>query len=77
MTRAELYKALAEKPRKFAIDPAFETGELTICETTREIWRRADSLPEPQRTEIQTLAGVAFDFGKRMNARLRELKALA
>ena len=61
--------------RKFAINPQHHTRRLTLCETVREIWRIADTLPEPQRSELQDLAGAAFDFGKRMNAKLKAYAA--
>lgn len=61
--------------RKYQINPDHQSRRLTICETQREIWRIAESLPEPERSQVQLLAGAAFDFGKRMDARMKELKA--
>jgi hypothetical protein len=61
--------------RKFAINPSHHTRRLTLCETLREIWRIADTLPEPQRSALQDLAGAGFDFGKRMNAKLKAYAA--
>lgn len=61
--------------RKYRINPEHQSHRLTICETQREVWRIAETLPEPQRSQLQLLAGAAFDFGKRMNARMVELKA--
>jgi len=61
--------------RKYHINPEHQSHRLTICETQREIWRIAETLPEPHRSQLQLLAGAAFDFGKRMNARMVELKA--
>lgn len=63
--------------RKYRINPGHESRRLTICEAVREIWRIADTLPEPERSQLQLLAGAAFDFGKRMDARMKELKANA
>ena len=60
--------------RKYRINPEHQSRRLTICETQREVWRIAETLPEPQRSQLQLLAGAAFDFGKRLDARLKELK---
>lgn len=66
----------AAKPqRKYTIDPETQTRRLTVCETQREIWRIAETLPEPQRSQLQSLSGAAFDFGKRMDARMKYLRA--
>ena len=62
--------------RKYLINPAHHSRRLTLCETQREIWRIADTLPEPARSELQMLAGCAFDAGKRMDARMKELKGM-
>lgn len=61
--------------RKYHINPEHQSRRLTICETQREIWRIAEKLPEPQRSQLQLLSGAAFDFGKRMNQRMIDLKA--
>lgn len=68
--------AAARSQRKFTINPEAIGHRLTVCETQREIWRIAEGLPEPERSKLQLLAGAAFDMGKRMNARMVELKAL-
>ena len=67
--------ALTQSDRKYFINPDHQSRRLTICETMREVWRVADTLPEPQRSQLQILAGAGYDFGKRMNARMIELKA--
>ncbi len=61
--------------RKYTINPERIGRRLTLCETQREIWRIADTLPDPHRSQLQMLAGASFDYGKRMDARLKELKA--
>jgi hypothetical protein len=61
--------------RKYKINPEHQSRRLTVCETQREIWRIADALSEPARSQLQMLAGQGFDMGKRMNARMQELKA--
>lgn len=66
---------LARGQRKYRINPGHQSRRMTVCETQREIWRIAETLPEPERTQLQLLAGAAFDFGKRMDARMKELKA--
>lgn len=62
--------------RKYQINPRHETGRLTLCETAREIWRIAETLPQPERAQLQLLAGAAFDFGKRMDRRLKQLQGV-
>lgn len=62
--------------RKYEINPRHHSRRLTICETQREIWRIADRLPEPARSQLQLLAGAGLDFGKRMDARMKELKGM-
>lgn len=64
------------KQRKFKINPGHQSGRLTICETLREIYRRAEDLPEKQRQAFQELASAGFDMGKRMDARMKELKGM-
>lgn len=65
----------AKGQRKFTINPDHHSKRLTVCETSREIWRIAESLPEPHRSNMQLLAGQAYDMGKRMDVRMKELKA--
>lgn len=60
--------------RKYQINPDHLSRRLTLCETLREIHRIADGMSEPDRSDIQMLAAAAFDFGKRMDARMKELK---
>jgi hypothetical protein len=62
--------------RKFFINPAHESRRLTLCETQREIHRIAETLPEPARSDLQMLAACGFDAGKRMDARMKELKGM-
>lgn len=74
MTFLEATKAVAPQ-RKYQINPHLHSHRLTVCETQREIWRIAEILPEPERSQLQLLAGASFDYGKRMDARMKELKA--
>lgn len=62
--------------RRFRINPEHHSRRLTLCETQREIHRIAEKLPEPARTHLQLLAGAGFDMGKRMDARMKELKGM-
>lgn len=62
--------------RKYEINPHHQSRRLTICETAREIWRQADSLPPLQRERMRLLAGAVYDYGKRLDRRLKELKGL-
>ncbi len=75
MTFLAVVEAMGDQ-RKYLINPEHHSRRLTLCETQREIWRIAATLPDPQRTQLQMLAGAAFDFGKRMDARMKELKAM-
>lgn len=75
MTFLDATKAVKPK-RKHQINPEHRSKRLTVCETVREIWRIADRLPEPERDQLQLLAGAAFDYGKRMDARMKQLKAM-
>lgn len=63
--------------RKHQINPQHQSRRLTYCEVMREVWRIADGLPGPERAALQDLAAAGFDFGKRMDARMKELKCLA
>lgn len=67
--------ARMQSARKYHINPDHQSRRLTICETMREVWRVAETLPGPQRDQLQLLAGAGYDFGKRMDARMKELKA--
>jgi hypothetical protein len=62
--------------RKYRINPQHRSGRLTACETCREIWRIAETLPEPARAQMQELAGQAYDMAKRMNGRMVELRGM-
>jgi hypothetical protein len=62
--------------RKFFINPDHQSRRLTLCETQREIHRIAETLPEPARSDLQMLAACGFDAGKRMDARMKELKGM-
>jgi len=74
MTFLEAVEA-AKVLRKYTIDPERIGHRLTVCEMQREIWRIAGNLPEPERSNLRMLAGAAFDAGKRMDARMKQLKA--
>jgi len=75
MTFLEATQAVVSK-RKYRINPEHYSRRLTVCETMREIWRIAATLPEPQRSHFRLLAGQGFDMGKRMDARMKELKSM-
>lgn len=54
--------------RKYEIDPETDTGQPTICNTLRYLWRRANAAGDKESLEmIET----CFDYAKRMDARLR------
>lgn len=75
MTFLEATEAVLPE-RKYRINPEHHSGRLTLCETQREIWRISESCPEPQRTQLKLLAGASYDYGKRMDARMKELKGM-
>lgn len=54
--------------RKFAIDPEKDTGQPTLCNTLRRLWRRVDD------PEAREMIADCFDYAKRMDARMREAK---
>lgn len=66
---------LSRHLRKHEINPAHHSRRLTVCETVREIWREADK-PNPDPARIKELAAAAFDYGKRMNGRMVELRGM-
>lgn len=71
--------AAAKPQRKYTIDPYRKTEltRLTLCETLRALWREVDTLPDgPQKEQMREYLGAAFDFGKRMDARMKQLKAM-
>lgn len=73
----EFYDALAtmRDQRKHTINPAHHSRRLTYCEVMREIAREAAS-ERPDMAKIADLAAAGFDFGKRMDARMKELKGM-
>jgi hypothetical protein len=44
----------------------------TICGMQRALWAYVDLLPEPQRSEAETLLAGAYVMGSKMQARLVE-----
>lgn len=71
------YDALASMrgQRKHTINPGHHSRRLTYCEVMREICREAAS-DRPDMAKIIDLAAFGFDFGKRMDARMKELKGM-
>lgn len=59
-------------PRKYVIDPQTDTGQPTICNTLRTLWRRADAAGD---AESKRLIEDCFDYAKRMDRKLRAYKA--
>jgi hypothetical protein len=70
MTFLEATLAMRDR-RKYQINPQHQSRRLTLCETAREIWRRADAAGDEV---VKELAAAVFDYGKRMNARMVELR---
>ncbi|KWT70763.1 hypothetical protein APY04_0824 [Hyphomicrobium sulfonivorans] len=73
LTFLEATKALTLKHR---INPDHHSKRLTVCETQREIWRIADGLPEPVRSDLKALAAAGYHYGKCMDLRMKQLKAM-
>lgn len=69
MSFLEATKAL--KP-KHKINPGHHSKRLTICETSREIWRIADQIGNE---DLKVLAAMAFSYGKSMDSRMKYLRA--
>lgn len=61
----------ALKP-KYEINPGHHSKRLTICETSREIWRIADQIGNE---DLKLLAKHAFSYGKSMDSRLKYLRS--
>lgn len=73
---SQAIKAIRDK-RKFFINPYEGGHRLTICDTLRMTYREADKLSDSnEKEQIKEYLAQAFDFGKRMDARMKYLKAL-
>lgn len=76
MTFAEAILASAPQ-RKYHINPYEGGHRLTLCDTIRNSWQLVDKLPDgPEKQQLYENFRAMFDFGKRMDARMKELKAL-
>lgn len=62
--------------RKFRIDPDFQSGRMTVCETMREVWKLGCRIGGDDGAALMEMAAAGYDFGKRMDARMKELKAM-
>jgi glycine/D-amino acid oxidase-like deaminating enzyme len=70
--------ANARHLRKYHIDPDKPLTRLTICDTLRALWNALDALPDGEvRQQARDYIAAAYDYGKRMDARMKELKTLA
>lgn len=73
-TFAQATEAVKHK-RKYFIDPDNGGHRLTICDTLRMMWREIEKLPVSEETmQIKEYIAQAFDYGKRMDARMKYLK---
>jgi hypothetical protein len=63
--------------RKYVINPLHQSRRLTVCETMREIWRISEEVDPEHGNALKELAAAGFDFGKRMDARMRQLRSMA
>lgn len=63
--------------RKHQVDYYVKGTRLTICDTLRHMRRIIDTLPDgDERAALQEFTDAAVDYAKRMDARMKELKAL-
>lgn len=74
LTFLEATYVMAPK-RKYHITPIHRSKRMTLCETMREVWRIANGMNTPEGEAIKELAAAGYDYGKRMDARMKELKA--
>ena len=76
MTFSEAAEMIKGK-RKYTINPYSGGHRLTICDTLRMTWREVDKIPDSEEKEqIKQYLAQAFDFGKRMDARMKYLKSI-
>lgn len=69
--------AAAKVHRKYEINPYEGGHRLTLCDTLRMLWREVDKLPEgPDKEQMREYIRASFDYGKRMDARMKELKGM-
>ncbi len=67
--------ALMKSDRKYIIDPYEGGHRMTLCDTARMAWREVDKLPNcAEKQQLYEYIGAMFDYGKRMDARMKELK---
>lgn len=76
LTFLEATRAVAHR-RKFKVDYYGKGERLTICDTIRHMRRIIDTLPAgPERDALTEYTDAAVDYAKRMDARMKELKAM-
>lgn len=73
MTFLEATKVLTLKHR---INPEHHSKRLTVCETSREIWRIADEIGGKPGSDLKALAAASYHYGKCMLHRMEELKRI-
>jgi len=73
MTFLAATKALTLKHR---INPSHQSRRLTVCETSREIWRIADEIGGVRGDDLKALAAASFHYGKCMLHRMEQLKRI-
>lgn len=68
---------IAKKKRKFFINEHEGGHRLTICDTLRMTLREINNLPDSkEREQIKEYLSAAYDYGKRMDARMKYLKSV-
>lgn len=76
MSFAQAISSIKSK-RKYYINPYEGGHRLTVCDTLRMTLREVDKLPKSKEKEqIIEYIEQAYDFGKRMDARMKYLKSI-
>lgn len=76
MSFAQATESVKNK-RKYFINPYEGGHRLTICDTLRMTLREVNKLPVSTETEqIKEYLAQAYDYGKRMDARMKYLKSI-
>lgn len=66
-----------KEKRKYHINPYNGGHRLTLCDTLRMAYREIDTIQDcSQKEQIKEYLAQAFDFGKRMDARMKYLKEI-
>lgn len=63
--------------RKFTVDYYAKGDRMTLCDTLRHMRRIVDAMPAGEdRSALCEYIDAAIDYGKRMDSRMKQLKAM-